>query len=180
MVVAKTDRAHRFLSDQLQDKSMQRLYQALVQGCPEPSTGTISAPLGRHPKQRDKMMIRPDGRKATTHWEVFDQIQDRFSWLRLRLETGRTHQIRVHLASIGHPVLDDPMYGSGLFKQLKVPKSGQASTPEKTGQLLQAYDLSFIHPVNGQQVQFSIPTDQRFTIVWEFLNNLPGLCGPIA
>lgn len=150
LMVAKTDRAHRGLSEQLKAKTARREYRAIAQGIFREKTGTVRAPIGRNPKAREKMAVIAGGRDAVTHWQVLEEIHGKYSYLELRLETGRTHQIRVHLAHIGHPILGDPLYGTGLEKILKL---------KTQGQLLHAFRLSFIHPVSGKQQTFEIPTD---------------------
>ncbi len=148
LMVAKTDQAHRFLSAQLQERSAKREYRAIVQGDPPQESGTVNAPIGRHPKQREKMAVVPAGREAVTHWEVIERIHGRFCYVHLRLETGRTHQIRVHMAHIGFPIVGDPQYGRGIEKTLKL---------KTRGQLLQAYRLRFVHPVTKAPMNFEIP-----------------------
>ncbi len=161
LMVAKTDAAHFHLSAQLKDKTARRDYRAIVQGCFLKDTGTVDAPIGRNPKNRDKMAIMADGRHAVTHWQVEERLGDKFARIQLSLETGRTHQIRVHMSHIGHPLLGDPLYGSGVEKNLKL------KTP---GQLLQAFRLSFLHP-NGERVTFEIPQDPDLTRFWEILTD---------
>jgi 23S rRNA pseudouridine1911/1915/1917 synthase len=107
------------------------------------------------------MAVMPGGRSAVTHWEVTDPIGRKMTVLRLTLETGRTHQIRVHMAHIGHPVFADPLYGSGLEKQLKY---------KCDGQILQAFRLQFTHPVSGEAMSFEIPPDDKFLQAWAFLD----------
>lgn len=165
LMVAKTDAAHFHLSAQLKDKSARRDYQAIVQGCFVKETGTVDAPIGRNPKQRDKMAVLPDGRPAITHWQVKERLGDKFALLQLSLETGRTHQIRVHMSHIGHPIFGDPLYGSGIEKVLKL-------KPE--GQCLQAFRLSFIHP-GGERMTFEILQDPEIGRIWEILASKTGL-----
>lgn len=158
LMVAKTDRAHHGLAQQLKDKTARRNYWALVQGVFPELTGTVSAPIGRNPKHRQKMEVTPTGRHAVTHWTVLETFQEKFSLLELSLETGRTHQIRVHLAHQGHPILGDPLYGSGVEKLLKL---------KTQGQLLQAFCLAFQHPVTGEAMRFEIPMETEMTSVLE-------------
>lgn len=159
LMVAKTDAAHFHLSGQLKDKTARRDYRAIAQGQFTEDTGTVDAPIGRNPKHRDKMAILEDGRHAVTHWRVQDRLNDKFALLELSLETGRTHQIRVHMSHIGHPLFGDPLYGSGLEKTLKL------KTP---GQMLQAFRLSFIHP-SGERLTFEIPQDPEISRMWRLL-----------
>jgi 23S rRNA pseudouridine1911/1915/1917 synthase len=171
MVVAKTERAHRALSRQFAEggrgKAPRRGYLALVWGAPERPRGTIDKPIGRHPRAREKMAVRAGGRSAVTHWEVLEHYQGRdgtpvASLIACRLETGRTHQIRVHLASIGHPLLGDEIYGSG-FKT----KANQLSSEAKAAlgalgrQALHAYLLVIEHPSQGTNLEFrsELPDD---------------------
>ncbi len=163
LMIAKTDFAHAHLSAQLKAKTARRQYYAIAQGLFPTDTGTIDAPIGRNPKHRDKMMIAVDGRNAVTHWTVLDTNDDRFSKVALQLETGRTHQIRVHLSHIGHPILGDPLYGSGVEKSLRLKTHGQS---------LQAYRLTFQHPVSGETVSFELPEDPEMTRMWDTLTGL--------
>ena len=165
MVVAKTDRAHRSLSSQFADHGrsgpLKRGYLAFVWGAPERPKGMIEAPIARHPRARDKMAVRAGGREAVTHWEVLERYPSGggdapvASLLACRLETGRTHQIRVHLAHIGHPLLGDHAYGSG-FKT----KAGQLAPEARTAlealgrQALHAYLLGIEHPLTGESLEF--------------------------
>ncbi|TMJ05920.1 MAG: RluA family pseudouridine synthase [Alphaproteobacteria bacterium] len=173
MVVAKTDRAHRRLSAQFADHGrtgpLQRAYLAFVWGVPDRPQGTIDAPLDRHPKARDKRAVRAGGRAAITHWQLLETYQGRdgkpvASLLVCQLETGRTHQIRVHLAHIGHPLLGDDTYGPGFRTKaaLLAPETRQAF--EALGrQALHAHILGFEHPETGAQVNFKsgLPDDLK-------------------
>jgi 23S rRNA pseudouridine1911/1915/1917 synthase len=160
MVVAKTDRAHRKLAAQFADHGrtgpLQRAYLAFVWGVPERPKGTIDAPLDRHPKARDKQAVRAGGREAVTHWEVLEIYagvdgKPVASLLSCRLETGRTHQIRVHLAYIGHPLLGDDTYGPGFkTKAALLPPEAREALAGLGRQALHAYLLGFEHPVTGE------------------------------
>jgi len=153
MMVAKTDRAHRGLSMQLAERQAKREYRAIAQGNPSTEKGTIHASIGRCRHHRDKMTVdSKTGRDAITHWTVLERFHNRFFMAQLNLETGRTHQIRVHLASQGFPILGDPLYGTGLIQQLSVPKALKTY-----GQFLQAVGLRFIHPVQQKLLTFSLP-----------------------
>lgn len=163
LVVAKSDRAHLSLSAQLKEKSARREYRAIAQGKFPKNEGTVDAPIDRNPKQRDKMMIDPAGRPAVTHWRVTDRVFDKFARLELRLETGRTHQIRLHMAHIGHPLVGDPLYGSGIDKVLNL------QSLHIRGQLLQAFRLSFRHPATEESVCFEIPVSPEIERTWAFL-----------
>ncbi|HEY9745689.1 MAG TPA: RluA family pseudouridine synthase [Oculatellaceae cyanobacterium] len=163
LMVAKNDVAHLFLSAQLKDKTARRDYRAIVQGRFAQDTGTVDAPIGRNPKNRDKMAILPDGRPSVTHWRVLERLGDKFALVELSLKTGRTHQIRVHMSAIGHPLLGDSLYGSGLERTLKL---------KIRGQMLQAFRLSFIHPDTRERLTFEIPQDPELTQIWEHLKAL--------
>ncbi len=147
LMVAKNDQAHESLAAQLKAKTNKRRYIALVHGVIPSDRGTIEAPIGRSPKDRKKQAVVADGRPAITHFEVLERF-DRYTLLALELETGRTHQIRVHLAYIGHPVAGDPLYG---------PKN--TLTPNK-GQFLHAETLGFEHPKTKEHLEFhaELPT----------------------
>lgn len=142
LVVAKNDEAHNFLSDQLRDHSMKREYYAIVEGRLKDDNGTIDKPLGRNKKDRLKIGIVPDGRRAVTHYEVVERYKGT-TLVKCVLETGRTHQIRVHMASIGHPLVGDTTYG---LKKQRFKLAGQA---------LHAKVLGFIHPRTKEYMEFS-------------------------
>jgi 23S rRNA pseudouridine1911/1915/1917 synthase len=172
MVVAKTDRAHRALSKQFADKDesgLQRGYLAIVWGVPDRPRGTIDAPLDRSPKARDKRAVREGGREAVTHWQVLERYAGRdgkpvASLLACTLETGRTHQIRVHLAHIGHPILGDETYASGFkSKAGRLGPQTQAALQALGRQALHAYLLIIEHPETGKNLEFrsELPGDMR-------------------
>jgi 23S rRNA pseudouridine1911/1915/1917 synthase len=163
MVVAKNDRAHRRLSNQFADKRegpIERDYLALVWGAPERPRGTIDAPLDRHPHAREKRAVRQGGREAVTHWEVVERYNGAdgkpvASLLACRLETGRTHQIRVHLAHIGHPVMGDETYATGFrTKVTRLSPAAQQALAALGRQALHAEHLAFEHPVSGEVLDF--------------------------
>jgi 23S rRNA pseudouridine1911/1915/1917 synthase len=167
LVVAKNDRAHRKLSAQFADHGrtgpLERAYLAFVWGVPDRPKGTIDAPIGRHPKARDKMAVREGGREAITHWERLETYlgadgKPVASMISCRLETGRTHQIRVHLAHIGHPLLGDEVYGPGFkTKSALLPPEARAALTGLGRQALHAYLLGFEHPVSGETESFQSP-----------------------
>jgi 23S rRNA pseudouridine1911/1915/1917 synthase len=172
MVVAKTDAAHRALSAQFANKAtsgIERGYLALVWGAPSRPKGTIDAALDRHPKARDKRAVREDGRPAVTHWEALERYTGAdgkpvASLLACTLKTGRTHQIRVHLAHIGHPILGDATYGTGFkTKAALLPPDARAALEALGRQALHAYRLGFEHPVSGETLDFrsELPADLR-------------------
>ncbi len=151
LIVAKNDTAHAALSAQLQDHSLYREYETVIIGGFREEAGTIDAPIGRHRTDRKRMAIDPQhGRSAVTHWQVIARYGG-YTHLRCRLETGRTHQIRVHLASVGHPVLGDLVYG------------GKKPYPGLVGQCLHAKCLSFQHPRTGEMLRLECPLPPYFT-----------------
>jgi 23S rRNA pseudouridine1911/1915/1917 synthase len=164
MVVAKTDRAHRALAAQFAEHGraggLQRGYLAMVWGVPERPRGTIDAPIDRHPRARDKMAVREGGRAAVTHWQVLERYQGIdgrpvASLLSCRLETGRTHQVRVHLAHIGHPLLGDDVYGPGFkTKAAHLMPAARDALAALGRQALHAYLLAFEHPTSGELLEF--------------------------
>lgn len=159
IIAAKNDRAHLALAAQLQDHTLARVYEAVAVGGFKEDSGTVNAPIGRHPVDRKKMAVDPKGRPAVTHWKVLGRYPS-CTHLECRLETGRTHQIRVHLASIGHPLLGDVVYGA------KKPVPGLA------GQCLHARRLSFVHPRTGERVTVECPLPAYFTQVLTKLRHL--------
>jgi 23S rRNA pseudouridine1911/1915/1917 synthase len=164
MVVAKNDLAHQGLAAQFADHGrsgpLTREYLAFAWGVPDRPKGTIDAPLGRHPRARERMAVRPDGRPAVTHWAVEETYAGRdgtaaASLIACRLETGRTHQIRVHLAHIGHPVLGDATYGRGFkTKSSLLGPAGRAAVARLERQALHAHLLGFDHPVTRRFLEF--------------------------
>ena len=174
LVVAKTDAAHRALAGQFaahgRDGRLARAYLALVWGVPSPQHGRIEAPLGRHPTQRTRMAVVKGGhgRFAATRYTVLETYAGAegepgvASLLRLDLETGRTHQIRVHLAHVGHPVLGDPLYGQGFKSSArKLSAAAQAALAALSRQALHAAELGFEHPATGRRMHFTsaLPDD---------------------
>ena len=162
LIAAKNDFAHQALSAQLADRSLSRIYEALVRGGFREDSGTVDRPIGRHPTDRKRMAVtEKNSRPAVTHLEVLARYQG-YTHVRCRLETGRTHQIRVHMASIGHPLLGDFTYG--------------APSPEKgvEGQCLHAKELKFIHPRSGQPVHLVTPLPLYFTEVLSRLGPVIG------
>jgi 23S rRNA pseudouridine1911/1915/1917 synthase len=166
MVVAKTDRAHRALSKQFENKSegpLERGYLAFVWGAPERPRGTIDAPLDRHPHARDRRAVREGGREAVTHWELIERYvgtdgKPVASLLACTLETGRTHQIRVHLAHIGHPIMGDETYSAGFkTKASRLPPEARAVLEQLGRQSLHAERLAFEHPDTGELMEFESP-----------------------
>ena len=160
IVVAKSDRAHQDLQAQIKAKTARREYWAIVCGAPSTQSGKINLPIGRHQVDRKKMAVvstEKGGREAVTHWEVIERLGN-YTLMRYLLETGRTHQIRVHSTYIGHPLLGDKVYGSG--GSLKVNLSGQA---------LHAYKLTLKHPVSDNIIEAIAPLPQEFLKVLQVL-----------
>ena len=159
VIAAKNDAAHASLSAQLKNRSLSRIYEAVVIGSVKDDSGTVDAPIGRHPTDRKRQAVGvKNARSAVTHYEVLARYPG-YTHVRCRLETGRTHQIRVHLAALGHPVLGDMVYGR------KRPEKGLE------GQCLHARELKFIHPGTGQPVALSTELPAYFTGVLKKLGN---------
>ena len=157
LIVCKNDRAHNALAEQLKEHSITRKYRAIVCGNLKEDEGTVDAPLGRHPQDRKKMaIVRSGGKRAVTHYRVLERFGND-TYIECQLETGRTHQIRVHMASLGHPLLGDEIYG-------------RAKSPFKLeGQTLHAMVLGFIHPTTGEYMEFEAPLPEYFEKLLEKL-----------
>ena len=149
-IAAKNDASHQSLTAQLSDHTLGRTYECIVTGNLREDAGTVDAPIARHPSERKKMAVVPGGRNAVTHWEVIARYPG-YTHVRCRLETGRTHQIRVHMAYLGHPILGDTVYGN------------KKEVPGLTGQCLHAVGLQFLHPRTGKLVQLSCELPEEFT-----------------
>ena len=149
IIAAKNDFAHQKLSAQLQDHSLARVYHCVVTGNLKEDSGTVTAPIGRHPVDRKKMAVVADGRHAVTHWRVLERFGG-FTYVECRLETGRTHQIRVHMAHTGHPLLGDTVYGN------------KKPVPGLQGQCLHAVGLRFLHPRTDAPVELACPLTEEF------------------
>ena len=157
LIICKNDQSHRLIAEQIKVHSVNRLYRGIVKGIVKEDSGTIEGAIGRHPKDRKKMAINErNGKTAITHYRVIERLKDA-TYMEFKLETGRTHQIRVHMASIGHPLLGDTVYGS-----LKNPYHLQ-------GQTLHAYIIGFVHPTTGEYVEFKAPIPEYFE---DLLNKL--------
>ena len=150
IIAAKNDAAHQYLSAQLADHTLARTYECIVVGALREDRGTVDAPIARHPTGRKRMAVVAGGREAVTHWEVIARYPG-YTHVRCRLETGRTHQIRVHMAYIGHPILGDTVYGA------------KKEVPGLTGQCLHAVGLRFLHPRTHEVVELSCPLPDEFT-----------------
>ena len=149
IIAAKHDSAHQKLAAQLQDHTLARIYHCIVTGNLREDSGTVNAPIGRHPVDRKKMAVVANGRPAVTHWTVLERFPG-FTYVECRLETGRTHQIRVHMAHIGHPILGDTVYGN------------KKPVPGLQGQCLHAVGLRFLHPRTGEMVELSCGLPEEF------------------
>ncbi len=158
LIVAKTNEAHESLSAQLKERKAMRKYNCIVNGNIKEDGGTIDKPIGRHPIDRKKMAVIEGGREAVTHFKVLERF-GQYTLVECTLETGRTHQIRVHMASIGHSIVGDPVYGI---------KKERFRT---NGQLLHAKTIGFVHPVTGELMCFDSPLPDYFTAVLEKLAN---------
>ena len=150
IIAAKNDAAHQYLSAQLADHTLARTYECIVVGKLREDRGTVNAPIARHPTDRKRMAVVAGGREAVTHWEVIARYPG-YTHVRCRLETGRTHQIRVHMAYIGHPILGDTVYGA------------KKEVPGLTGQCLHAVGLRFLHPRTHEVMELSCPLPDEFT-----------------
>ncbi|SHJ89968.1 RluA family pseudouridine synthase [Hespellia stercorisuis] len=161
LIICKNDMAHRALADQLKEHSITRKYHAIVHGSITVEEGTVDAPIGRHPVDRKKMsVVAKNGKEAVTHYRVLEHFQN-YTYIECQLETGRTHQIRVHMSSIGHPILGDTVYGPS-----KSPYHLQ-------GQTLHAKVLGIIHPRTGEYMEFDAPLPEYFQkLLRNFRNQL--------
>lgn len=156
LAVAKTDAAHVSLAEQISSHSFGRRYEAIINGHLRDESGTVDAPIGRHPVDRKKMAIVKGGKPAVTHYSVVSRLE-KADHIALQLETGRTHQIRVHMASLGHPLLGDTVYGGGKSR-FEVTHASLLS-----GQCLHAKTISFVHPITGQFMKFDSALPEYFT-----------------
>lgn len=161
IIAAKNDAAHQKLAAQLQDHTLARVYRCIVTGRLQEDSGTVDAPIGRCPTDRKKMAVVSGGRNAVTHWRVLDRYPG-FTYVECRLETGRTHQIRVHMAYLGHPILGDTVYGA------------KKPVPGLQGQCLHAVGLRFLHPRTGEMVELSCALPPEFEAQLRRLERLRG------
>ncbi len=150
ILIAKNDAAHAALSEQFKDRSMEKHYRAVAFGSFSEDEGLIDAPIGRHPTNRKKMAIVPNGKPSRTEWHVLERLRGA-TYLDVHLLTGRTHQIRVHMQSIGHPLLGDVIYAPNIKVHVHVPRL-----------MLHAYSLSFTHPTTGERLTFEAPLSEKF------------------
>ena len=160
IAIAKTDIAHQHLQAQIAEKTAQRQYLAVIHGCPPEKRGTINLPVGRHPIDRKKMAVMPEnkgGRPAITHWQIEERLGN-YSLLHCQLETGRTHQIRVHLSHLGYPIVGDPLYGSQRSVGVNL-----------TGQALHAWRLRVQHPLTEEGIEAIAPAPKAFATLLKVL-----------
>ncbi len=165
LAIAKTDLAHQHLQAQFKTKTARRDYLAIVYGAPAEASGSIDAPIGRHLSDRKKMAVVPEtkgGRRAVTHWRVAERLGN-YTLVQFQLETGRTHQIRVHSAHIGHPVVGDPVYSAGRSVGVNLP-----------GQALHAWKLRLLHPVTAAWIETEAPLPAHFLKLLEILRRRSG------
>lgn len=158
LIICKNDRTHNSIAAQLKEHSVNRIYHAIVYGILPEEEMTIDAPLGRDPRERLKMAVVPEGKRAVTHVQVLKRFE-KFTYIACRLETGRTHQIRVHMAHIGHPILGDEVYAPG-----------QKSPVKCEGQTLHAKVIGFVHPNSGEYMEFDAPLPDYFKHLLEILS----------
>ena len=155
LLVSKTNRAHQILSDEFKNKKVKRKYIALVEGVINENSGKIDAPIGRKPNDRVKMAVRENGKKAVTNFKVIERLNNA-TLIECVLETGRTHQIRVHMAYIKHPVVNDPLYGHSF---------------DDYGQMLHAEYIGFVHPIKKEFMEFSCPLEDKFVSILNSFKN---------
>ncbi len=167
LMIAKTDEAHLGLAEQIKKHSFERVYEAILVGNLKDDEGTIDAPIGRHPEDRKKMAIVKDGREAVTHYRVLERFQG-YCHVEFKLETGRTHQIRVHSKSVGHPVLGDTLYGAG---KTKFELQNKSIIEEQT---LHARTVGFVHPVTGETLSFTSELPEYFDTLLTKLRKTEG------
>ena len=176
LIVAKNNRSHSKLADDLQKRLIKRTYQCLVWGQPRDLAGTVDKPLARDKRFRIKMAIDSEGKHAVTHYELIKNF-DFASLLRVQLETGRTHQIRVHMSSIGHPIVGDPLYFGIKHALQKVPalykKDGEKLLEFFSSQALQAVQLNFNHPITDEPLEFSLPLENNIQEALSYLETHP-------
>ncbi len=159
LIVAKNDKAHRLMSEQIKNREVRKIYIALVKGVVAENEATIDMPIGRSTKDRKKMAVRKDGKEAVTHFKVLKRYPS-YTLLEVKIDTGRTHQIRVHMAEIGHPVVGDMVYSSGK-NEFGV-----------EGQMLHAKSLDFKHPITGEQMHLEAPLPKYFEDVLDKLSSI--------
>ncbi len=164
LVVARTAGAYRALQRAFAERTVDKLYLAVVYGAPEPPAGTIERPIGRHPEQRRRMAPRPDGRPALSRYRTLASARG-ISLLEIDLATGRTHQIRVHLKAVRHPIVGDPVYGEARWKE--VPAEARRPLRAFSRPALHAWKIAFDHPRSGERVEFEAPVPEDLRRLWE-------------
>ena len=172
VVVAKMDRVHTALSAQFKAGKVRKAYLALVHGLFSRKEGVIDLPIARHPQRRKEMAVSSVGKKAITHWEKIEEFGEHFTLLLVRPRTGRTHQIRVHLSHLGHPIVGDPVYGHRKNRWQKVFSGVTDSVPRVHRQMLHAKRLGFIHPETGKDCEFEAPMPADMVECIEMLRSL--------
>ncbi len=177
MIAAKNDAAHRHLARQLEARKLERRYKALVWGIPSPREGVIEGAIGRNPANRKKMaVVKKGGKHALTHYRVLQPLGVAASLVECRLTTGRTHQIRVHMAELGHPVIGDPIYGGGQKGRLKDrPETVRQILKALDHQVLHAFSLAFNHPSHGVKIKLESELPSYFNRVLDALSIPPSL-----
>ncbi|MBF0371494.1 MAG: RluA family pseudouridine synthase [Magnetococcales bacterium] len=171
LVVAKNDITHQGLAEQFQAHTASRHYLAVIKGVPRGGGGELSAPIGRHPKHRQRQAVTPRGREAITHYQTLEHLPP-FTLVQCRLETGRTHQIRVHMAHLGHPLLGDPLYARPFNAPGHWPDWIRQVVSGFKRQALHAASLGFLHPVTGEKHLFEIPPPEDFQNLLKALRSL--------
>jgi len=157
ILIAKNDKAHAALSDQFKERSMEKHYRAVAFGSFRENSGLIDAPIARHPVDRKKMAIVPDGKPSQTEWTVLERLKGA-TYLDVHLLTGRTHQIRVHMHSVGHPLLGDCIYAPNIKTKVHIPRL-----------MLHAYSLAFTHPTSGERMLLTAPLPEKYEATLEKL-----------
>lgn len=157
ILIAKNDRAHTALGEQFKERSMEKHYRAVAFGHFKEQAGLIDAPIARHPVDRKKMAVMPDGKPSQTEWRVLEQMKGA-TYLDVHLLTGRTHQIRVHMHAVGHPLLGDRIYAPNIKTSVHIPRL-----------MLHAYSLAFTHPTTGERIQLEAPLPEKFETTLEKL-----------
>jgi len=176
MVATKSDRSHTFLASQFKSGEVKKQYIALVHGVIRGNEGKIELPIGRHPKKRKQMSVQPSGgRRALTLWQKIEEFHGEFSLLSVSIKTGRTHQIRVHLSHIGHPVAGDPVYGYGQRWWKRHPLYKKGLLPSIKRQMLHATSLGFVHPDSERYMEFEAPLPDDMAHAVRILQSLTNL-----
>lgn len=157
LIVAKNDKAHLNLSEQIKNREVKKTYVALVRGIIKEEKATINMPIGRSKSDRKKMAVVKDGKEAITHFEVINRFNNKYTFLKINLETGRTHQIRVHLSQIGYPIIGDEVYSNGK-NEFGV-----------KGQMLHSYKIEFKHPISGKHMEIIAPLPEYFEKILKLL-----------